>query len=187
MAATEVPIVRSFEPASRFRTLMRVGNAVMVPLLRSRLGARMHELALLSFVGRKSGRTSRCPSATRCSRATRSCSRRAVGGSTCGGADVEIVHEGRRRPMYAELVDDPDEVARICGAMLRRVGLSKASHVGLKVGGDRMPSHDELVHAIGGKRFVVRLTPVGPGDCSPSTRNGRTQPGPFRRRSQAPG
>ena len=56
--------------------------------------------------------------------------------------------------------------------MLRRVGLSKASHVGLKVGGDRMPSHDELVHAIGGKRFVVRLTPVGPGDCSPSTRNG---------------
>ncbi|HET6713497.1 MAG TPA: nitroreductase/quinone reductase family protein [Actinomycetota bacterium] len=160
MAATEVPIVRSFEPASRFRTLMRVGNAVMVPLLRSRLGARMHELALLSFVGRKSGRTFEVPVGYQMfegDAVVLTASSWRI--NMRGGADVEIVHEGRRRPMHAELVDDPDEVARIYGAMLRRVGLSKASHVGLKVGGDRMPSHDELVHAIGGKRFVVRLTP----------------------------
>ena len=32
MVKTEAPIVRSFEPAARFRTMMRIGNAVMAPL-----------------------------------------------------------------------------------------------------------------------------------------------------------
>jgi hypothetical protein len=28
-----------------------------------------------------------------------------------GGADVEVVHDGRTRPMHADLIEDPDEVA----------------------------------------------------------------------------
>ena len=53
---TREPIVRSFQPTARFRTLMRIGNTFMRPLLRSRLGRRIDDLALLSFTGRRSGR-----------------------------------------------------------------------------------------------------------------------------------
>lgn len=76
-----------------------------------------------------------------------------------GGADVHVVTEGRRLPMHAELLEDADEVATIYGALLRRVGLRKATRVGLRMSGDRMPTHEELGAAIGGYRAVVRLTP----------------------------
>jgi hypothetical protein len=53
---TKEPIVRSFEPTAGFRACMRFGNAFMRPLLRSGLGRRIDDLALLSFTGRKTGR-----------------------------------------------------------------------------------------------------------------------------------
>ena len=49
---TREPTLRPFEPTARFRKLMRVGNTFMRPLLHSRLGRRIDDLALLSFTGR---------------------------------------------------------------------------------------------------------------------------------------
>ena len=160
MVKTETPSVRSFEPAARFRTMMRIGNAVMAPLLRSRMGGRMHDLALLSYTGRRTGRRYETPvgyHAFEGDGVVLTASSWRV--NMRGGADVEIVHEGRRTPMHAVLIEDPEEVARVYGALLERVGVDKATRIGLKVEGDRMPTHDELVQAIGGRRSVVRLTP----------------------------
>lgn len=160
MTETQSPVSVRSSPGAGFRRMTRIGNRVMVPLLRSGVGAHMHDLALLSLVGRRTGATYTMPVGIH-----------ALDGAHVvltesgwmvnlrGGADVQVVTEGRRLPMHAELLEDADEVATIYGALLRRVGLRKAARVGLRVSGDRMPTHDELVAAIGGHRAVVRLTP----------------------------
>ena len=158
---TREPIVRSFQPTARFRTLMRIGNTFMRPLLRSRLGRRMDDLALLSFTGRRSGRLYTVP----------------VGyheldghgvvmtaspwrANLRGGADVEVVHNGRRIPMRAELIEDPHDVAQVYSALLQRIVLSKAKlAIGLEVIGDRIPTDAEIEEAVGGRRSVVELRP----------------------------
>lgn len=61
-----------------------------------------------------------------------------------GGADVELVLDGQRRPARAVLVEDPDEVARIYLRLLERVGYRRANRVGLRVNVDRMPTVEEL-------------------------------------------
>jgi hypothetical protein len=158
---TREPIVRSFEPTARFRTMMRIGNAFMRPLLRSRFGRKIDDLALLSFTGRKTGRRYTVP----------------VGyheldgdgviltasgwkANLRGGADVEVMHLGRQMSMRAELIEEPHEVARIYGAVLRQVELAKAKlAVGLEVIGDRIPTEEEIEQAVGGRRAVVLLRP----------------------------
>jgi F420H(2)-dependent quinone reductase len=159
---TKEPAVRSFEPTAGFHTLTTIANVAMRPLLRSRIGSRMHELALLSFTGRRSGTRYTVPVAYH-----------EVDGEGIvltasgwrvnlrGGADVDLVHDGVTRPMRAQLVEDPDEVARIYGRLLRQVGIKRsATKVGLKVLVDRMPTDEEIREAtVAGNRAVVRLTP----------------------------
>jgi hypothetical protein len=65
-----------------------------------------------------------------------------------GGAEVELVLEGHRRPARAVLVEDPDEVARIYLRLLERVGHRRASRVGLRVNVDRLPTVEELRVAV---------------------------------------
>ncbi len=156
---TVEPRVTSYEPPSRFRTMMKIGNAVMVPMLRSRIGARMHDLALLNVTGRRTGKRYTIPvgyhelegeAIVLTSSAWRKNLR--------GGADVAVTHEGRTRRMHAEVLEEPGAVADIYGTMLERVGVRHSVRVGLRVAGDEMPTHDELMDAIGGRRAVVRLT-----------------------------
>jgi hypothetical protein len=153
--------IRSYEPAARSRTLMRVGNLVMRPLLRSRLGARIPDLALLTFRGRRTGRRYEVPVAVYPidgADVVLTASRWRA--NLRGGAEVELRHRGVDREMHAELIDDPDEVATIYSAMLDRVGLDHAKRVGLVIdGGTRLPTHDDLVRAIGGRRSAIRLVP----------------------------
>lgn len=156
---TVEPRVTSYEPASRFRTMMKIGNAVMVPMLRSRLGRRMHDLALLTVTGRRTGRRYAIPVGYHELHGeavvlTASTWRK----NLRGGADVEVTHEGRTRRMHAEVVEEPGAVADVYRTMLERVGVRHSIRVGLRVAGDEMPTHDELVDAIGGRRAVVRLT-----------------------------
>jgi hypothetical protein len=159
VASKPEPRVRSFEPAARFRMLMKIGNAVMVPLLRSRIGRRMHDLALLDVTGRTSGRRYAIPVGYHRLYGdgivlTASPWRR----NLRDGGDVRVTHEGTTRTMRAELIEDPREVADVYGALLERVGVRHSTRVGLRVAGDEMPTQDELVDAIGGRRAVVRLT-----------------------------
>ena len=100
---TREPVVRPFEMGGGADALTRIGNVFVRPLLRSRAGRGMHELALLSFSGRRSGKRYDVPVAyheldgegivlTR--------SRWRV--NFRGGADIEVTQEGRRRPMRAD-------------------------------------------------------------------------------------
>jgi hypothetical protein len=158
---TPEPIVRSFEPSATFDRLTRFGNVFMRPLLRSRIGRRIDDLALLTFTGRTSGRSYTIPVAYHVldgngvvltSHAWKTNLR--------GGADVEVMHRAERIPMRAELVEDPHEVARIYGTLLRRVGPEKAKlSVGLEVAGKRLPTDEEIESAIGGRRAAVVLRP----------------------------
>jgi hypothetical protein len=156
------PRVRSFEPSARFKKMTRLGNALVRPMLRSSAGRRIHELALLSFVGRRSGARFDVPVAYH-----------EVDGDPVvltaapwtanlrGGADVELVHEGRRLPMRAELIEDPDDVARVYEALIEDIGVSEAKpmKIGLQVTGVGMPTHREIRDAVAGRRMVVRLRP----------------------------
>jgi hypothetical protein len=158
---TREPIVRSFEPTAGFDRMTRIGNTFVRPLLRSRFGKKIHDLALLSFTGRKSGRRYTVPVAYHeldgdgvilTASGWRANLR--------GGADVEVVHDGVSRPMRAELIEDPHEVARIYEALLHEVVLSKAKlSIGLEVVGNKIPTEQQIEEAVGGRRAVVRLRP----------------------------
>jgi F420H(2)-dependent quinone reductase len=156
---TPEPIVRSYEPSAAFERLTRAGNVIMRPLLRSRLGRRIDDLALLTFTGRKSGRGYTIPVAYHVLDGNGVVlTSHAWKANLRGGADVEVVHHGERIPMRAEVVEDPREVARIYGALLRRVGPAKAKlSVGLQLAGKRLPTDEEIEEAIGGRRVAVLL------------------------------
>jgi hypothetical protein len=159
---TEEPAVRAFEPSAGFRRMTRVGNAFVRPLLRSSVGAKIHDLALLEFSGRRSGKRYAVPVGYHeldgdvliLTAGTWKVNLR-------GGAEVELVHDGQARPMRAELIEDADEVARIYSALLERIGFTqaKATRIGLKVLVDRVPTTEEIRGAVGGRRAVVRLRP----------------------------
>jgi hypothetical protein len=161
MSTTDAPVVRSFEPYAHMKHVMKVGNAMLKPVLRSRLGARMHDLALLTVTGRRTGARYTMPVSVLPFEG-HEVVLTAAGWrvNLRGGAEVLVHHDGVDRTLHAELVEDPDEVARVYGELLRRVGLKHANRVGLRVEGDRMPTHEELADAIGGVRTVVVLTPA---------------------------
>jgi len=158
---TKDPIVRSFEPSAWFDGMTRVGNVFMRPLLRSRVGRRIDDLALLTFTGRRSVRSYTFQVAYHVLDGNGVVlTSRAWKANLRGGADVEVVHRGARIPMRAELVEDPHEVARIYGTLLRRVGAEKAKlTVGLEVAGKRLPTDEEIEEAVGGRRAAVLLRP----------------------------
>jgi hypothetical protein len=154
--------VRPFEPTRRFRTMLRVSNLFMRPLLRSSAGKRIHELALLCFDGRRTGRRYEVPvEYHELDGQPLILTASAWKSNLRGGADVELVHEGQRMPKRAELIEDPEEVARTYEALIERFGLqhAKATKIGLAGIGDRMPPHEEIVEAVRGKRTVIRLRP----------------------------
>ena len=157
---TTMTTVRAFEPSRTFRTLTRVGNVVMRPLIRSRMGRHMHELAVISFIGRRTGARYAVPVGYQ-EMDGQGLILTAAGWKVNlrGGADVEVVHDGRTQPMRADLIDDSDEVAGVYDALLHRIGLKKAMRIGLRISGDHMPTHDELARAVDGKRAVIRLCP----------------------------
>lgn len=155
-------VVRPFEPGAGFRFFTRIGNAFVRPLLRSSAGRNMRELAMICFEGRRTGRRYEVPVAYHeLDGEPLVLTAAAWKVNLRGGADVEYVHDGVRTPMRAELVEDPDEVARIYDELLHRDGLEEATptKLGLKVEGDRMPTCAEIAAAVGGTRTAVRLRP----------------------------
>jgi hypothetical protein len=159
---TKEPVVRAFELSAGFRAMTRIGNVFMRPLLQSSVGAKIHELALLEFTGRRSGKRYTVPvgyhelddDVVILTASTWRVNLR-------GGADVELVHDGERRRMRAELIVDADDVARIYSALIERIGFkeAKATTIGLEVLVDRLPTTEEIREAVGGRRAIVRLRP----------------------------
>ena len=141
------PPVEGVEPP---KALGRVVGPVLKVLLRSPVhGLVSEQLMLLAFDGRRTGKryevvvgrhelsgTLVVPTGSRWRLNLR------------GGAPVEVTLGGRRRAGRAELVEDPDEVARAYGELLDRVGARNAQRVGLRVNVDRAPTREELKTAL---------------------------------------
>jgi hypothetical protein len=131
--------------------LVRVGNPILSWLLRSPLHGLVDEqLMLLHFGGCRTGRIY-----------TVVVGRRNIYGhlgtltssgwrvNFRGGTEVEVTLEGKRRRGHAELVEDPDEVARLYGNLIEEHGLEQAARrLGIRINVDRMPTHEELVDVV---------------------------------------
>jgi hypothetical protein len=81
-----------------------------------------------------------------------------------GGAPVGLVLDGRTYAGYAELEQDPDQVARGFRALLDELG-RKPREIGLKVNLARVPTVEELKPALTERRLVrIRLDDDRTGD-----------------------
>ena len=152
------PPVEGAEPPE---ALGRVVNPVIKVLLRSPLHrAFSRHLMLLAFRGRKSGKMYEVV-----------VGRHEVDGALLvptgttgrlwrlnfrGGTTTEITLGGVRRRGWGELIEEPNEVARIHQLLLDRIGLKNARRLGLKVNVNREPTDDELKSTLAG-RGVVRI------------------------------
>lgn len=152
----ERPAVQDQPPPA---LLLKVVNPVLRTLLASPLhGAVSNGLMLLHVIGRKSGRVYVVPVGRHVYQGQLVAS---AGGAwrrnLAGGAELEVTLDGRRRPAYGELIDDPGAVAEIFESLLAQVGHRRANRLGLKLNVARMPTTDELQAALV-DRNVVRLT-----------------------------
>jgi hypothetical protein len=132
------------------------------PIMRWLLGSPLHGLVdkhsmLLRFRGRRTGRAYMVP-----------VGRRTIDGQLGvltnsgwrvnfrGGASVEVTLEGELRPGHAELVEDPEEVARVSANLIEEYGHERAGRpLGIRVNVDRKPTHEELVDLIERSRLSV--------------------------------
>jgi hypothetical protein len=131
--------------------LIKVGNPVFSWLLRSPLRRLVGEhLMLLHFRGRKTGRNytvvvGRWTIDGRLSVLTNSAWR----ANFRGGARVEVTLDGERQPGHAEVVEDPEEVARVYRGLIEEYGCEQAGRrLGIRINVNRMPTHEELVDLI---------------------------------------
>lgn len=146
--------------------LYRVGNPLVAAVLRSPLhGLLSDQLALLTFVGRHSGREYTVPVGY----AERDYGDRLVlfthsdwWKNFRGGAAVRLRLRGRERRGRAEAVTDSEAVLAHVDAFLERNELEAARRIGLCVEGGERPSDDELAAALEGTvAVVVDLEPPG--------------------------
>lgn len=152
------PPVEGAEPPE---ALARVVNPVIKVLLRSPLHRPFsRHLMLLAFRGRKTGKTYEVV-----------VGRHELDGALLvptgttgrrwrlnfrGGTTAELTLEGRRQRGWGELLEEPDEVARVHQLLLDRVGPKNARRLGLRVNVDREPTEEELKVPLAG-RGVVRI------------------------------
>lgn len=126
---------------------------IINPVLRAILRSPLHRLIsdhlmILHVTGRRTGRRYDIPVGHhtvdgQCTAVTSAGWRR----NLRGGADVEVTVRGQRRQARADLVEEPDEVAKGYGSLLDEMGHRNARRLGLAITVDRRPTHEELARA----------------------------------------
>ena len=155
------PAVERVKPPE---AMVRIAN----PIMRWLLGSPLHGLVdkhfmLLRFRGRRTGRAYEV-----------AVGRRTIDGrlgaltnsgwrvNFRGGAPVEVTLEGELRRGHAELVEDPEEVARVYANLIEEYGREQAGRrLGIRINVDRAPTHEELIDAI--ERSGLSLLVIDPG------------------------
>jgi glyoxylase-like metal-dependent hydrolase (beta-lactamase superfamily II) len=168
------------------KAIITVSKPIFGWLLRSRLhGLADEHFMLLRFRGRKTGRAYEVP-----------VGRRTIDGrlgvltsspwrvNFRGGAPVEVILEGELRRGRAELVEDPEEMARIYADLIDEYGHERAGRrLGIRINVDRAPTHEELVEAI--ERSGLSFVAIGLGEedrphARPEAGDGVVAPGVAR-------
>ena len=156
MSSREPPTVEGAEPPEKLAKLV---NPIVKALLLSPLHRLVSKhLMLLTFTGRKTGRTynvvvGRHEVVGHLVVTTGTTGRR-WRLNFRGGVPVVVTMEGRARHGWGELVEDPEEVARVHEFLLERVGPKNARRLGLKVNVDRIPTRDELKTILSGRGVI---------------------------------
>jgi hypothetical protein len=162
MAENTVHAVTIKETPIMMKFMMRLFNPLMRVQVRKGKARSVGGVILLHFTGRKTGKRYEVP-----------VMKQDEDGRLCvytearwkvnlrGGADVEVTDMGRRTPMRAELMDDPDAMAAEMEGLVQKIGLKEAKErLGIVVHVDRMPTREELAEAIRRRNLgVVYLTP----------------------------
>ena len=139
------PAVERVKPPD---AMVRVANPVFGWILKSPLHGLVDEhLLLLHFRGRKTGRAH-----------TVVVGHRNIDGQLGvltnsgwrvnfrGGAPAEVTLEGERRRAHAELLENPEEVARVYANLIEEYGHEQAGRrLGIRINVDRPPTHEELL------------------------------------------
>jgi hypothetical protein len=155
---TTQPYVTSYEPGVRYRGWFRIGNVFMRALIRSRLGERMQGLSVLTFTGRRSGKRYSVPvSVIDLDGSPIILTASPWRANLRGGADVEVRAGRTTRRMHATLEEDPERLADVYETLLPGVGVKHAKRLGLVLAGDRMPTREELIEGVGGRRVLIEL------------------------------
>ena len=78
-----------------------------------------------------------------------------------GGADAEVLHDGKTTKMHGELISDPAVVADLAHRCAQSYGVKKAqTMMGLKFRDDRIPTVDEFAEGLARDKIVaVKFTP----------------------------
>ena len=163
-ATVHVPALPERPPVEE-RIPSRLVLRIVNPLLRALLRSPFHRLLsshlmLISVRGRKTGRVYTVP-----------VGRHESGGmflvsadgqwrrNLRGGAPVMLTVDGVVRAGYAELDENPDEVAAVCHTLLNRYGRIGTAVLGLRINVQGRPTVDEIRPAVTGRAIArVRLT-----------------------------
>jgi hypothetical protein len=172
VAQTVSPDQPAVEDGRPPRLVLAVVNPVIRTLLRSPLHRLLSkQLMLLSVTGRRTGRTYTVPVGRHESNGTLVVS--VSGGwrhNLRGGVPVRVTLDGRERAGYAEVEDDPDQVAQTFKELLDRLGPGGGPLLGLKLRIKRLPTVDEVRPAVA-QRWIARVQltdesrPASTGRC----------------------
>jgi len=138
--------------------IFRVVNPLVRLLLRLPLRRVQERLLLLSFTGRRSGRTRTIPLSYV---EERDGNLLVPGGGTwkwnlAGGRPVQIRLRGLPRLAQPELIRDPSEIARLLPTMVA-ANPRAAQFIGVPIGADGRPDQERLVRAMADGFVLVRL------------------------------
>ncbi len=155
MTANVRPPVEDSRPP---RQVLRFVNPVIRTLLRSPLHRPLSkQLMLLSVSGRRTGRTITVPVGRHESNGMLLVS--VSGGwryNLRGGAPVRVTLDGSELEGYADIEEDPDQVAQTFKMLLDRLGPRGPSLLGLKVNVQRSPTVEEVQPAVA-QRWIARV------------------------------
>ncbi|HUO37531.1 MAG TPA: hypothetical protein VMU34_06715 [Mycobacterium sp.] len=153
-------VVVSHPPAA----LLRFVNPTLRFVLRTPLGgAARHQLMVVSFTGRKTGRQYSVPvSAHRIDNNLYALVGAPWKRNFRGGATAEVLLDGKSMTMRGELIEDPSVVADLYWRCAESYGASRAQRMmGLKFRGQRVPTLEEFTQAVERNGLAaVRLTPA---------------------------
>jgi hypothetical protein len=144
--------------------LLRIVNPMLRSLLRTPLaGSARKQLMVLSFTGRKTGRSYSLPvSAHMIDNNLYALTGAPWKQNFRGGATAEVVYDGKSTTMRGELLRDRAIVSDLYLRCAQAYGVQRAQRmIGLKFRDQRMPTLDEFAEAVDRMHLgAVRLTPA---------------------------
>ncbi len=144
--------------------LLRIVNPTLKFLLRTPLaGPARHQLMVVSFTGRKSGRHYSIPlSAHLIDNIVYAMTGAQWKYNFRGGATAQVLHDGKTTAMRGELIEDKALVTDLHFRCVESYGVKRAERVmGLGFRDHQMPSRDDFAKAIDELHLrAIRFTPV---------------------------